>query len=78
MKEKKRPTLDQLKSMPREMIYLELGQISADSAEIGLLDVEREADKLLASETVTAEQVVELRDKLLCASGSTVAEKLAA
>lgn len=73
MKEKKRPTLEQLESAPVELIWLELSQVCEDAKETGQSAVEREASELLAGSTITAKQVVELREKLQAATGSTVA-----
>jgi hypothetical protein len=73
MKEKKRPTLEQLESAPVELVWLELSQVCEDAREAGLADVEREASELLSGSTITAIEVVELRNKLQSATGSTAA-----
>lgn len=73
MKEKKRPTLEQLENAPVELIWLELSQVCEDAKNAGLADLELEASELLTGSTITAQQVVELRERMRAATGSTVA-----
>lgn len=73
MKEKKRPTLEQLETAPVELVWLELSQVCEDARDVGQSDVERDAAALLTGSTITAKQVVELRERLQAATGSTVA-----
>lgn len=70
MKEKKRPTLEQLKSLPPELWQLEVAQIGVDAALADNDQIEGEAITLMDDPELTPEMVVELREKLR-ASGST-------
>lgn len=70
-KEKKRPTLAQLKSLPPDMWRLEAAQLFVDAEKGGNREVAEEADALLIDPDLTPERVVELWTKYRGA-GSTI------
>lgn len=70
-KEKRRPTLEQLHKMPREMLFLEVAQVGVDAALSGQLMLEIEAANLMDDPEITPEKVVALRRKLQGATGCT-------
>ena len=70
-REKRRPTLEQLKVLPLEMWQLEVAQIGVDANLAEQSEVEDEAIRLMDDPNLTPEMVVELREQLRCASGST-------
>lgn len=74
MREKKRPTLEQLKEMPVELLQLEVAQIGVDASLADQNQIESEAIILMDSPDITAEKVVALRDRLKGATGGTVAQ----
>ena len=71
MREKRRLSLDELKRLPLVMWQLETAQIGVDAEEAGQTEIDREAMALMDDPNLTPEKVVELREKLRCASGST-------
>lgn len=73
-KEKRRPTLDELKLFPVELWRLEVAQISVDAEEAGQVDVQLEADALIKDPEISPEKVVALRERLHGATGDTAAE----
>lgn len=77
IKEKRRPTLEELRALPVELWRLEAAQIGVDAAFVGLLGIEIEATDLMEDPDLAPEKVVELREKLQRATGSTVEENAA-
>jgi hypothetical protein len=77
-KEKRRPTLNELKLLPIDLWQLEAAQIAADACLAKMFDIEIEATTLMGDSDLTPEKIVALREKLRCATGSTVVEKVAA
>ncbi len=75
MQMKKRPTLEQLKELPRELLFLEAAQIGVDAAIAGQLALEIEATNLMDNPEISPEKVVALREKLKNAAGGTEAAK---
>jgi len=74
-KEKRRPTLDELKAMPEDFWRLELIQTGIDARDAGREDVQREAlDMLMTDQDITPEKIVALREKLTSGTGSTEIE----
>jgi hypothetical protein len=71
-KEKRRPTLDELKALHPSVLYLEMAQIVVDAESAGMEDVKQETLNVWMFEPLTPEKVVELREKLQRATGSTV------
>ena len=76
-KEKRRPTLDELKTLPVELWRLEVAQISVDAEAAGQGDVQQEAEMLMLDPDITPERVVALREKSRRATGSTIVEAAA-
>lgn len=76
-KEKKRPTLEQLKCLPPELWQLEVAQIGVDAVVAGHADIENEAITLMDDPNLTPETVVELRERLRHATGSTDQKEVA-
>lgn len=72
-REKKRPTLEELKTLPPIIWRFEVAQVAADAAETGNVELEDEATVLLGDTDLTPEKVVALRGKLTCGTGSTPA-----
>jgi len=72
--EKRRPTLEELKALPQQLWWLEAAQIAVDAAIIGALGMEIEATNLMDDPDLTPEKIVELREKLQRATGSTKEE----
>lgn len=70
--EKRRPTLEELKSLPVDLWQLEVAQIAVDAELAGQFEIETEAARLISDPNLTPEAVVELRERLQCATGSTV------
>lgn len=80
-KEKKRPTLEELKELPPIIWRLEVAQVAADAAETGDGELEDAATEMLSDTDLTPEKVVALRARLsgtgstpepaLCGTGST-------
>lgn len=70
MREKRRPSLEELQNVPIELLFLEAAQIGVDAAQAGLLAIEIEATSLMDDPDLTPEKIVELREKLR-ASDST-------
>lgn len=84
-REKRRPTLEQLRAMPTELLHYELAQIAADAVDLSgipvdmaILEIGGEAMNLIHNPDLTPEQVVALRERLMRATGSTAAEEPAA
>jgi NADPH-dependent 2,4-dienoyl-CoA reductase/sulfur reductase-like enzyme len=73
-KEKRRPTLEELRALPVELWRLETAQIAVDAGLAGVTGIEIEADMLIDDPHLTPEKVVELRERLRCATGSTAIE----
>jgi DNA-binding GntR family transcriptional regulator len=74
MREKRRPTLDELKALPVELWRLEAAHIAEEAHQYDLIEIEDEAAQLLCASDITPEGVVELREKLQRATGSTETE----
>lgn len=70
-KEKRRPSLDELKNSP-ELCSMELSQLLTDAMAAGKYEISREASVLFDEIDLTAEKVVALREKLQSASSSIV------
>ncbi len=66
MREKRRPTLEELKEMPMELWRLEAMQIKCDALELGQWRTVEEADELFFDNDITPEKVAALREKLGC------------
>jgi hypothetical protein len=65
MREKRRPTLEELREMPLDLWRLEILQTTVDAEAAGREDVQREGcDLLLTDPDITPEKVVALREKL--------------
>lgn len=77
MREKRRPTLDELKSLPPVLWQLEAAQIATDADIAEQSEIEMEAVRLICDPDLRPEKVVELREKLQRATGSTVEENAA-
>ena len=75
--EKRRPTLDELRESPVELWRMEICQIAEDACTAGQLDIELVAMALLFDPSLTPERVVELREQLNRATGSTEIEDAA-
>lgn len=75
MREKRRLTLDELKSLPPILWQLEIAQIWIDATGAGQVEIAGEADSL--SPDPTPEKIVALGEKLQRATGSTVEENAA-
>lgn len=73
-KDKKRPTLEQLRELPEELLFLEVAHIGVEAAKVGQLALEIEATNLMDDPDISPEKVVALREKLKSASGGTVAK----
>ena len=69
-REKRRPTLEELRGFPG-LLPLEMAQIVVDAGEAGLEEIQRETLDAWMFEPLTPERVVELREKLQRATGST-------
>ena len=63
-KEKRRPSLEELKEMPRDGLDMELAFVAEVARQVGLPDVEKQAVDLLQSGTVSAADVVWVRELL--------------
>ena len=74
MQEKRRPTLEELKGLPVELWRLEAAHIAVEAAESDITGIEIEADSLINDPDLTPEKVVELRERLQRATGSTVTD----
>jgi hypothetical protein len=74
MQEKKRPTLEELRELPVELWRLEAAHIAVEAGESGVTGIEIEADGLIGDPDLTPEKVVELRERLRSATGSTEVE----
>jgi hypothetical protein len=70
-KEKRRPALKELRALPVELWRLEAAQIAVDAALASVTGIEIEANALITDPDLTPEKVVELRERLRCATGST-------
>ena len=70
-KEKRRPTLNELKLLPVELWQLEAAQIAADACLAQAFEIEVEASALMEDREITPEKIVALREKLQYATGST-------
>lgn len=68
-KESKRPTLEQLKTVPKELLFLEAAQVGVDAALAGQIMIELEAANLMDDPEISPEKVVALREKLTGATG---------
>jgi hypothetical protein len=75
--EKKRPTLDELKALHPSVWYLEMAQIVVDAGVAGMEEIKQETLNVWMFEHLTPEKVVELREKLQRATGSTEVEDAA-
>lgn len=75
--EKRRPTLEELKSLPMELWRLECAQICCDADDAFQDDLAENAERLMCDPDLTPEKIVELRDRLRCATGSTETENAA-
>jgi hypothetical protein len=73
-KEKRRPTLEELRALPVELWRLEAAQIAEDAHVYDIFEIEEEAALLMCDPEITPEKVVELRERLRCATGSTEIE----
>lgn len=69
--EKRRPTLDELREF-RGLWYLEIAQLCEDAAGNGQEEILEDAELLMLDQDLTPEKIVELREKLQRATGSTV------
>lgn len=72
-KEKRRPTLDELKAMPLDLLHMEIAQLCLDAGLADNADVLREAEHLMLDPAPSPEFIVELWNQLR-ASGSTPIE----
>lgn len=71
-KEKRRPTLEELRSLPLIVWNLELCQLAIDAGDAGREDVQEEAMALMRNgSAITPEKIVALREKLTGATGGT-------
>jgi hypothetical protein len=77
MREKRRPTLEELESLPDILWHLEVAQIWADATAAGQFEVAEQAEDLCFNPKLTPKMVVELREKLQRATGSTEVEDAA-
>lgn len=73
MEAKRRPTLDELKEMPPGLLAMEVAQLCVDAAIAGQQDILTEAESMMLSQP-QPEAIVELWNRLRCASGSTEAK----
>lgn len=67
-KEKRRPTLEELRLLPRGLWELELAHIGVEAVEAGLWQIDAEASRLFTDPNLTPEMIVELRDLLKSAT----------
>jgi hypothetical protein len=74
MKEKRRPTLEELRDLPADLWRLEAAHVAVEAAESGMTGIEIEADRLMCDPDLTPEKVVELRERLQRTTGSTTTE----
>jgi hypothetical protein len=70
-KEKRRPTLEELNRLPPDLWKLECAQMEMDEIEKGNEKGALEAYALFSDPEISPEKIVELREKLRSASGST-------
>jgi hypothetical protein len=63
-REKRRPTLDELKDLHPSVWYLEMAQIVVDAEAAGLEEIKQETLSVWMFQPLTPEKVVELREKL--------------
>jgi hypothetical protein len=77
-REKRRLTLDELKSLPGILWMLEIAQIWTEATGAGLIEIAEEADLLPSDPDLTPEKIVALGEKLRRATGSTVETTAAA
>jgi len=70
-KEKRRPSLEDLKQMPRDGLDLELMYIAEAAKSAGLQDVEAQAVAMLEEGSISANDVVGLREQLQGVAVST-------
>lgn len=74
--EKRRPTLDELRTF-RALWHLEIAQLCEDAAANGQDEILEDAELLMLDPDLTPEKIVELREKLQRATGSTMEEDAA-
>jgi hypothetical protein len=75
--DKRRPTLEELKGLPRQLWRLEVAQLCEDAAGAGQDEILEDAELLMLEPDLTPEMIVELREKLQGATGSTDIEDAA-
>ena len=76
-REKRRPTLEELRSLPPHLWLLEVAHIGVEASRASQPEIDAEADRLLSGPELTPEKVVALREKLQRATGSTAIEDAA-
>lgn len=76
-REKRRPTLEELRCLPLELWQLEVAQIGVDANLAEQTEIENEAIRLMDDPNLTPETVVELREKFRRATGSTEQKEVA-
>lgn len=70
-RQKKRPTLEELKTLPPIIWRFEVAQVAAEASEAGNVELEDAATEMLGDVDLTPEKVVALRERLTCGTGST-------
>lgn len=64
MREKRRPTLEELKELPEDAWRLEAIQTKCDALELGQWKITEEAQEVFDDPEITPEKVVAIREKL--------------